>query len=174
MTRYKKQSLSPGILPKNSLTDILTNHHQNKYTVIADNAILTIPKFLQSSNSLSLSVRFLWIMRCRRDKWVKSNINCRTTEKKHAHICTAKTLPLPISLSQFATSTLDISNIADIQTLKGPNLSQLLNGLFCAFKTAVDNVDSIRLWILNVLLHEAAKTRKICSNTRNSHDSAFR
>lgn len=38
---------------------------------------LTTPRFLQSKRSLRRSVRFLWMIRCRRDKQVKSNIYCK-------------------------------------------------------------------------------------------------
>ena len=39
--------------------------------------VLTIPKFFQSSSSLSLSVRFRWMIRWRRERQVKSNMNCK-------------------------------------------------------------------------------------------------
>ena len=54
--------------------------------------ILTMPRFFQSSSSLSLSVLFLWMILCLRDRHEKSNIIWKDTSR-----CTNMCASTPVS-----------------------------------------------------------------------------
>ena len=55
-----------------------------------NSAWLTMPRFFQSRSSLSLSVRFLWMIRCRRDRHEKSNMYCNTEAQQWIQTCNQK------------------------------------------------------------------------------------
>lgn len=52
-------------------------------------------------------------------------------------------------------------------------LSELLNGVLEPDVSTINDVDSVRLRVSDVFLHEATEARQICGDTRNSHDGAF-
>lgn len=52
-------------------------------------------------------------------------------------------------------------------------LSELLNGILQSDESSIDDINSVRLRIGYVLVHEATKARQVCRDARNSHDCAF-
>ena len=54
------------------------------------------------------------------------------------------------------------------------HLRQLLYWLLDVLEVSVDDVDAVRHWISNVLLHETAKARQVRRDVGNSHHRAFR
>lgn len=50
---------------------------------------------------------------------------------------------------------------------------ELINAVLQSDVTPVDNVNAIRLWIGDLLLHETSKTRQICGNAWDTHDGTF-
>jgi len=54
------------------------------------------------------------------------------------------------------------------------DLRQLLDRLLGAALAAVDDVDTVRRRINDVLLHETAETAQVRADARNSHHRTFR
>lgn len=52
-------------------------------------------------------------------------------------------------------------------------LRKLLNGVLEPDEATIDDVNSVGLWISDVLLHEATEARQVCRDTWNAHHGAF-
>lgn len=55
-----------------------------------------------------------------------------------------------------------------------PNLGELLDGVLRALVVPVDNVDSVGLGVLDVVLHEAAEAGQVGRDAGDAHHSALR